>query len=95
MRENLSRVPCPSPKKLEFLRMSSWRCSCSEVRFSSLASLSRALSSLLASELPSWTMVKSPSRRFKVSVVSPICALQDKTNKCYMLETVNVLLKVC
>lgn len=67
-----------SPRKLEFFRISSWECSCSDVRLSSLASLSRALSSLLASELLSWTIVRSPSRWFRVSVASLICALECK-----------------
>lgn len=75
-----------SPRKLEFFRISSWRCSCSEVRFNSLASLSRALSSLPASELLSWTMVRSPSRRFRLSVVSPICALQGETRRCCRMQ---------
>lgn len=66
----------PSPRKLEFFRISSWECSCSDVRLSSLTSLSRVLSSLLASELLSWTIVRSPSRWFRVSVASLICALE-------------------
>lgn len=67
-----------SPRKLEFLRTSSCWCSCPDVRLSSLASLSRALNSLLASELLSWTIVRSPSRWFRASVVSLICALQNR-----------------
>lgn len=67
-----------SPRKFEFFRISSWECSCSDVRLSSLVSLSRALSSLLASELLSWTIVRSPSRWFRVSVASLICALECK-----------------
>lgn len=47
------------------------------MRLSSLASLSKELSSLLASELLSWTTVRSPSSWFRASVVSLICALQN------------------
>lgn len=66
--------------------MSSCWWSCSDVRLSSLASLSRVLSSLLASELLSWTRVRSPSRWLRVSVVSLICALQNINTNHYFGE---------